>query len=70
MAGRVCLNAPDSYMDLVWYVERVALYLKYELYHAKQEPPYPEDINVARWVLRQGEPMRWIFFNQTNKNDE
>ena len=70
MAGRVCLNAPDSYMDLVWYVERVALYLKYELYHAKQEPPYPEDINVARWVLRQGETMRWIFFNQTNKNDE
>ena len=64
MAGRVCLNAPDSYMDLAWYVERVALYLKYELYHAKQEPPYPEDITVARWVLRQGEPMRWIFFNQ------
>lgn len=64
MAGRVCLNAPDSYMDLVWYVERVALYLKYDLYHAKQEPPYPEDITVARWVLRQGEPMRWIFFNQ------
>jgi hypothetical protein len=21
-AGRVCLNAPDSYMDLAWYVER------------------------------------------------
>ena len=64
MAGRVCLNALDSYMDLAWYVERVALYLKYDLYHAKQEPPYPEDITVARWVLRQGEPMRWIFFNQ------
>lgn len=66
MAGRVCLNAIDSYMDLAWYVERVALYLRYELYHAKQEPPYPEDITVARWVLRQGEPMRWIFFNQEN----
>jgi hypothetical protein len=51
-------------MDLAWYVERVALYLKYDLYHAKQAPPYPEDITVARWVLRQGEPMRWIFFNQ------
>lgn len=63
-AGRVCLNAPDSYMDLVWYVERIALYLRYELYHAVQEPPYPEDLKVARWVLRQGEPMKWIFFDQ------
>ncbi len=64
MAGRVCLNAIDSYADLAWYVKRVAQYLKYELYHAKQEPPYPEDMNVARWVLRQGEPMNWIFFNK------
>lgn len=63
-AGRVCLNAPDSYMDLVWYVERIALYLRYELYHAVQEPPYPEDLTVARWVIRQGEPMKWIFFDQ------
>ena len=62
-AGRVCLNAPDSYMDLAWYVERIALYLKYERYHAKQEPPYPEDMAVARWVLRQGEPMGWITFD-------
>lgn len=63
-AGRVCLNAPDSYMDLAWYVERIALYLRYELYHAWQEPPYPEDMKVARWVIKQGEPMNWIFFNQ------
>ena len=63
-AGRVCLNAPDSYMDLAWYVERIALYLRYELYHAIQEPPYPEDMKVARWVIRQGEPMKWIFFDQ------
>ncbi|MDO4756388.1 MAG: ubiquitin-conjugating enzyme E2 [Parabacteroides sp.] len=63
-AGRVCLNAPDSYMDLVWYVERIALYLKYELYHALQEPPYPEDMKVAQWVLKQGEPLEWIFFDQ------
>ncbi len=63
-AGRVCLNATDSYMDLVWYVERIALYLRYELYHAIQEPPYPEDLKVARWVIRQGEPLRWIFFDQ------
>lgn len=66
-AGRVCLNAPDSYMDIVWYVERIALYLRYELYHAIQEPPYPEDMKVARWVLRQGEPMKWIYFDQDNE---
>lgn len=63
-AGRVCLNAPDSYMDLAWYVERIALYLQYDLYHAWQEPPYPEDMKVARWVIRQGEPMKWIYFDQ------
>lgn len=62
-AGRVCLNTPDTYMDLAWYVERIALYLRYDRYHAKQEPPYPEDMKVARWVLRQGEPMGWIVFN-------
>lgn len=62
-AGRVCLNAPDSYMDLAWYVERIASYLRYDRYHAKQEPPYPEDMKVARWVLRQGEPMGWVHFN-------
>lgn len=63
-AGRVCLNAPDTYMDLAWYVERVALYLRYDLYHAVQEPPYPEDMKVARWVLRQGEPEGWVYFDQ------
>lgn len=63
-AGRVCLNAPDSYMDLAWYVERIALYLRYELYHTIQEPPYPEDLKVARWVVRQGEPLKWIYFDQ------
>ena len=51
-------------MDLAWYVERVALYLRYDLYHAVQEPPYPEDMKVARWVLRQGEPEGWVYFDQ------
>ena len=62
-AGRVCLNVPDSYMDLAWYVERIASYLRYDRYHARQEPPYPEDMKVARWVMRQGEPMGWIAFD-------
>lgn len=51
MAGRVCLNAPDSYTPLAWYVTRVAQYLRWECYHATNEPPYPEDLKVARWVL-------------------
>ena len=28
-AGRVCINMPDTYTDLVWAVERVAHYLRY-----------------------------------------
>ncbi|MGM9759339.1 MAG: hypothetical protein ACI30I_04385 [Parabacteroides sp.] len=64
-AGRVCLNMPDSYTDLAWGVERIALYLRYDLYHAYAEPPYPEDPRVAEWVLKEGEPNRWVFFDQT-----
>jgi len=63
-AGRVCLNMADSYTDLAWAVERVADYLRYDGYHAVSEPPYPEDLKVAAWVIRQGEPNEWIFFDQ------
>lgn len=63
-SGRVCLNMTDSYTDLAWGVERVAHYLRYDLYHATLEPPYPEDLKVAQWVLTQGEPEGWIFFEQ------
>ena len=68
-AGRVCLNTPDSYTSLAWCVERVALYLCYDLYHAFPEPPYPEDLKVAEWVLKQGEPKGWIFFGQECLSD-
>ncbi len=63
-AGRVCLNTPDTYASLLWGVRRVALYLRYDLYHAAQHPPYPEDPKVARWVVRQGEPNGWVYFDQ------
>ena len=65
-AGRVCLNQPDTYADIVWAVKRIAGYLTYERYHAKSQPPYPEDLTVARWVIEQGEPNGWIFFDQEN----
>ncbi len=60
--GRVCINMPDTYTDLAWAVERVAHYLRYEVYHAISEPPYPEDLKVAAWVIRQGEPNEWTVF--------
>lgn len=62
-AGRVCVNTPDTYTDIEWCVERIASYLKYEKYHALNEPPYPEDQQVASWVIRQGEPNGWVPFN-------
>jgi len=64
--GRVCLNTGDSGVqtNLVDYIDRVLDYLKYEDYHAKNEYPYPEDLDVAEWVLKQGEPNGWIVFDQ------
>ena len=64
MAGMVCINRLNTFTDLVWGVERVADYLRYERYHAKQEPPYPEDLQVAQWVRQLGEPNGWIYFDQ------
>lgn len=61
-AGRVCLNRTDTFTDLVWGVKRVADYLTYERYHALSEPPYPEDMQVAAWVIRQAEPNGWLEF--------
>ena len=47
--------------DLVLRVER---YLKYQLYHAQNTYPYPEDQNVAEWVREEGEPNGWTRFGQ------
>ena len=63
-AGRVCINMTDTYTDLLWGVNRVASYLRYDTYHATMEPPFPEDLKVAEWVIRQGEPHHWIMFEQ------
>lgn len=63
-AGRVCINMTDTYTDLLWGVKRVASYLRYETYHAIMEPPFPEDLKVAAWVLQQGEPNDWLNFEQ------
>lgn len=68
-AGRVCINMADTYTDLLWGVDRVASYLRYECYHAVSEPPYPEDLQVAAWVIRQGEPNGWIYFTQDENKE-
>jgi len=64
--GRVCLNTGDSgvHTHLVDYIDRVIDYLTYIDYHAKNEYPYPEDLDVAEWVLKQGEPHGWVQFEQ------
>ena len=64
--GRVCLNTGDSgvHTHLVDYIDRVIDYLTYDDYHARNEYPYPEDLDVAEWVLKQGEPQGWVHFKQ------
>lgn len=64
--GHVCLTIKEmgvlaSLKDLVLRVER---YLKYQLYHAQNTYPYPEDQNVAEWVREEGEPNGWTRFGQ------
>lgn len=64
--GHVCLTIKEmgvlaSLKDLVLRVER---YLKYQMYHAKNTYPYPEDQNVAEWVREEGEPNKWVWFDQ------
>ena len=65
--GKVCLNFEDSGVEtsLVDYIERIADYLRYVDYHAKNEYPYPEDQNVAEWVLEQAEPQGWLNFSKS-----
>jgi len=64
LAGNVCLNQLNTFTDIAWGIERAALYLKYELYHAEQTPPFPIDLKVAGWVRSEGEPGGWVFFDQ------
>ena len=56
-----------SLKDLVLRVEQ---YLKYQLYHAQNTYPYPEDQNVAEWVREEGEPNGWVRFGQDSPEPE
>jgi hypothetical protein len=64
--GHVCLTIKEmgvlaSIKDLVLRVER---YLKYQMYHAQNTYPYPEDQTVAEWIREEGEPNGWTKFTQ------
>jgi len=68
--GHVCLTIKEmgvlaSLKDLVLRVEH---YLKYQLYHAQNIYPYPEDQNVAEWVREEGEPNGWTRFGQDDSS--
>lgn len=70
--GHVCLTIKEmgvlaSLKDLVLRVER---YLKYQLYHAQNTYPYPEDQNVAEWVREEGEPNGWTRFGQDDPDKD
>jgi len=64
--GHVCLNQRDNgvFTSLVEYIDRVIHYLLYEDYHAINDYPYPEDLEVAKWVREQAEPQGWLQFKQ------
>ncbi len=65
--GRVCLTIKEMGVlaSLSTLVLRVEQYLKYQLYHAKNTYPYPEDQNVAEWVREEAEPNGWTRFGQS-----
>lgn len=62
--GRVCLNSKDMGVKskLKDLIKRVDMYLRYQLYHAANIYPYPEDQNVAEWVREEAEPNKWLSF--------
>ena len=58
LKGRVCSNVDKLGIafDLFGLVLWVGEILQYKNYHATDEPPFPEDANVAKWVLNFAEP--------------
>lgn len=64
--GHVCLTIKEMGVlaSLKVLVLRVEQYLKYQLYHAENTYPYPEDQNVAEWVREEAEPNGWTHFGQ------
>ena len=60
--GRVCSNEKDLGIatSLAERIVRIGRYLQYQLYHALDMYPYPEDAVVAEWIREEAEPMGWV----------
>jgi len=60
--GRVCSNEKDLGIttSLATRILRIGQYLQFQMYHALDTYPYPEDATVAEWVREEAEPMGWI----------
>ncbi len=60
--GRVCSNEKDLGIatSLANRIIRIGKYLQYQLYHALDTYPYPEDALAAEWVREEAEPMGWV----------
>ncbi len=64
--GRVCTNEKDLGIttNLATRIIRIGQYLQYQLYHAEDIYPYPEDSTVAEWVREEAEPMGWVSMSE------
>jgi ubiquitin-protein ligase len=56
--GHICINKNvlGAWQTLDMLVEQIGEMLQYKNYHALNEQPYPEDAEVAKWVLTVAEP--------------
>lgn len=60
--GHVCSNERDLGVKstLAERIIRIGKYLQYQIYHAEDTDPYPEDSKAAEWVREEAEPMGWV----------
>lgn len=58
LKGHICINAQvlGTWQTLDLLVEQIGEMLQYKNYHAEKTQPYPEDAEVATWVLEYAEP--------------
>jgi len=56
--GRICANNRDfgRAYDLRMLILRIGEIIQYKNYLAENVPPYPEDAQVAKWILEYAEP--------------
>lgn len=71
--GNVCYNSPGlaSNFRLDELVEFIGKILQYKNYHAiLDREPYPEDVEVAKWVLNYAEPKGLVSYKQNRPVDD